>query len=314
MLRFCFSLLIIFLAACGGTPSAAPTETPLPPPPTVDLATVQKITVVGSTIAAPATDRITAQFRASGYAGEIVNEVTGTGPGLSRLCDVGDAQIATAVRAMTTEEQAACRQRMGEPLGFTIGVEAVGIFVSQQNTFLTDLTLAELRAIFSTARTWADVRAGWPSEPIGILAETDSTSFDFFIQTLFSNDDEPDLSSPSFIFIEDDTAPARTLAVTENPNAITLLGLSGTGGSTIRAVPIEGVALSAEAITGGTYPIQRPIWLYTTTTLFQQRPSVADFVNFYVTSLPTGLIGSDLALPNAAALEANRQTLQGLGS
>jgi len=312
MLRFCFLLLIIFLAACGGTPQAAPTQTPIPPLPTVDLATVQKITVVGSTVAAPATDRITAQFRASGYTEEIVNEVTGTGPGISRLCDVGDAQITTAIRAMTDEELTACRQRFGEPLGFTLGLEAVGVFVSQQNTFMTDLTLAELRAIFSTARTWADVRAGWPENPINILAETDSTAFDFFIQTVFADGSQPDLASPNFIFSEDDTAAGRALTTATNPNAITLLGLSGTGSSTLRPVPLEGVALTADTITGGTYPIRRPVWLYTTTNFFQ-RPSVGAFVTFYLENLPDGLIGSDLALPDAAALQANRQTLQSAG-
>lgn len=316
--RYLGIALILFLSACGGSPQ--PTSTPAEPTqtnsPTLAPADIiqEQVVVVGSDTAAPVTSRIVTILSNGGIIGSVSNEITGSGPGIDRLCEVGDAQIAIATRPMTSDEQTACQGRMGKPLAFTIGLEAVGVFVSSQNTFLTDLTLDELRTAFSTARTWADVRAGWPADPIGILVEIDGSQFNFLLDKVFTTDIQPDFASPNFLPCADCTPQGRSTAVAASPSTITLLGLSALSDPTLRAIPIGGAVLTPDTVTAGTYPISRPVWLYTTDQYFQ-RPQINTFVNAYLEHLAEGVVGTDLALPNADALSANTQTLQsGVGS
>ena len=56
--------------------------------------------------------------------------------------------------------------------------------------------MEELAAIFSSAETWSDVRAEWPAEAIQrFIPGTDSGTFDYFVEEVFDEDEEPILSA-----------------------------------------------------------------------------------------------------------------------
>ncbi len=46
---------------------------------------------------------------------------------------------------------------------------------------------------------------------------------------------------------------------------------------------IDGVAPNAATVEDGTYPLARPLFLYTTAKIMQEKPQVAAFINFYLT-------------------------------
>src|SRR6185436_3636504 len=95
--------------------------------------------------------------------------------------------IATASRAIKDSEAESCAALATprEPIGFQVGIDALAITVSKENTWLTDVTKAELAQIFSTATNWSDVRADWPAEPIQRFSPgTDSGTFDYFVEVI----------------------------------------------------------------------------------------------------------------------------------
>ncbi len=140
-----------------------------------------KIAIAGSSTVHPLTLQIAGDFRdIEGYTGAIVVDSTGTKAGYARLCDAQDVDIVGSSRAMTRQELAACDDLRVDPIELRIGSDAVAVIVSKQNTFLTEVTAAELELIFSGAARWSDVNKAWPDEPIQrVIPGADSGTLDF---------------------------------------------------------------------------------------------------------------------------------------
>jgi phosphate transport system substrate-binding protein len=51
----------------------------------------------------------------------------------------------------------------------------------------------------------------------------------------------------------------------------------------LTVLAVDGVAPSAETVDGGTYSLARPLFLYTTAEILQEKPQVAAFIYFYLT-------------------------------
>jgi ABC-type phosphate transport system substrate-binding protein len=63
---------------------------------------------------------------------------------------------------------------------------------TQENDFVTNLSMEELALIFSDkATTWADVNPAWPAENIQrFIPGTDSGTYDYFIEEVMERDDD----------------------------------------------------------------------------------------------------------------------------
>ena len=67
-----------------------------------------------------------------------------------------------------------------------LGTDAVAVVVSEQNRFLTGVTTEQLREIFITAETWADVDPAWPREVIErFIPAVDSATLVLFVEKVF---------------------------------------------------------------------------------------------------------------------------------
>ncbi|MDE0370501.1 MAG: substrate-binding domain-containing protein, partial [bacterium] len=135
-------------------------------PPSDPLSVTGDIVVAGSSTVFPLAEAMAARFEDEGYSGLITVDSIGSGAGFERFCVAGESDVSNASRPIKDPEVEQCRAIGREPIEFRVGTDALAVVVSPGNTFATDLTVAELAVLFSTATTWQDVRAGFPANPI----------------------------------------------------------------------------------------------------------------------------------------------------
>jgi len=51
----------------------------------------------------------------------------------------------------------------------------------------------------------------------------------------------------------------------------------------LRVLSVEGVEATGETVDAFTYPLARPLFLYSTAAIMQEKPQVADFIAYYLT-------------------------------
>jgi len=242
------------------------------------------IITAGSSTVFPLTERMAERFQDEGYEGQITVDSIGSGAGFERFCVAGETDIANASRPIKPTEVENCRKIGREPLAFRVGTDALAVVVSRENDFVDALTLDELARVFSTAETWKDVRPQWPDKPILRFSPgTDSGTFDFFVEHVFNKDETLLLNASNLNLSEDDNVLVQGVA--GSPYGIGYFGFAYYQHNTdkVRAVPIEGVEPTAETAEQGTYPLARPLFIYSAPSVMQAKPQVAAFINFYLT-------------------------------
>jgi phosphate transport system permease protein len=96
-------------------------------------------------------------------------------------------------------------------------------------------------------------------------------------------EEERMLSAPNLVASEDDKLLAQGVA--DSPYAIGFFGYAyyQQSADQLQVLEIEGVAPTAERVDSGEYPLARPLFMYTTQTILQEKPQVAAFTNYYLT-------------------------------
>ncbi len=252
--------------------------------PPVDPAKVTgNIVTAGSSTVYPLSERIAERFADEGYTGNITIDSIGSGAGFERFCKTGETDISNASRRIKDTELESCRAIGREPIEFRIGTDGLAVVVSKENTFVTNATKEELAQIF-TAEKWSDVNPNWPAELIQrFIPGTDSGTFDYFVEVVFEKDKEPLLNAPNTQLSEDDNVLVQGVA--GSPYAVGFFGYAYYEENTdkLNVLSIEGVAPDATTVENGTYPLARPLFLYSTAKIMKEKPQVAAFLNFYLT-------------------------------
>lgn len=148
------------------------------------------ILVVGSSTVAPLTQQVADTFTAAGqFAGAIQVDSIGTDAGFREFCQNLRGDVVGASRPMVALDRSACQQKGRSPIEFQVANDGIPIVVSSQNEFLTGVTRAQLRQIFTSAEQWSDVDASWPEQPIfRFIPGADSGTLDFFVAEAFGTD------------------------------------------------------------------------------------------------------------------------------
>jgi phosphate binding protein len=260
--------------------------------PAVDpLAVSDNIIAAGSSTVYPVTERMADLFNQEGFAGTITVDSIGSGAGIERFCVAGETDIANASRPMRDSEKESCRSIDREPIEFLVGIDALTVVVSRENTFVDNLSLEQLAGIFGgTLTNWNQVDASYPDAPIQLFSPgTDSGTFDFFVEEVLDDNTEAILAAPGIQFSEDDNVLVQ--GVEGSQFAIGYFGSAYyfPNADRLKALSIEGVAPVQATAESGEYPLARPLFIYTTAKIMAEKPQVAEFVNFYLTNVESQL-------------------------
>lgn len=282
----------------------------------VELPEVDPLSVSGDIITAgsstvfPLSERMAERFQDEGYAGNITIDSIGSGAGFERFCVAGETDISNASRAIKESEVESCRSIGREPVEFRVGTDALAVTVSRENDFVQDVTLEELAQIFSTAEKWSDVRPEWPDEPIRrFIPGTDSGTFDYFVEEVFDKDEEPILSASNTQLSEDDNVLVQ--GVKGSPYAVGFFGYAyyNENEEALRALAIEGVEPTEQSAEDGSYPLARPLYIYSTAQIMQEKPQVGAFINFYLTHVNEEILDVGYFPASTASLDAAKVAL-----
>ncbi len=190
----------------------------------------------------------------------------GSGTGIAAMIN-GTTDIANASREVKREELAAARTNGFDPKEFVVARDAIAIVTHPSNP-VDGLTLQQLSDIYTGKLTnWKQV--GGENRPIVLLSrESNSGTYVYFLENVIRMGDARSqlLFSPETLLMP--SSEGISTEIRQNPNAIGYDGL----GYVTRDQKVLGVARdgsspyikpSAQTVNAGSYPISRPLYMYT---------------------------------------------------
>lgn len=269
------------------------------------------IQIVGSSTVYPLTERMSQRFREQGFNGTIVDDSIGTGAGFSLFCNREAVDIVNASRPIDATEQTQCQAIGRQPLELQIGTDALVIAVSQQNDFVNNVTFDQLRQLFTTAVYWSEVNPAWPEEPIKrFIPGTDSGTFDYFVEDVLNGDSAALLDTANLTMSEDDEL--LVFGIQKDRLAVGFFGYAyyQNNQDSLQALAINGVAPRQETADSGSYSLLRPLFIYTTADILQQKPQVAEFVTCYLHTVKDEINDVGYFLPDEEAFNQAKQNFR----
>lgn len=251
------------------------------------------VTIDGSSTVYPISEWAASQFQKQYPNVNVTVGTSGTGGGFKRFTK-GETDISDASRPIKPAEFSAAQEAGVTFIEVPIAYDGITMVVHPSNDWVDQLTLEELKQIYlasSAAKTWDQVRSGWPNTPIQVFSPgTDSGTFDYFLEVVAGEEGElrSDMSTS-----EDDNVLVKGVA--GSTGAIGFFGIAyyQENQDKLKAVPIvnptSGAAVppTAETIESGEYaPFSRPLFIYVNAASLR-RPEVKRFVAFFVENAPT---------------------------
>jgi phosphate transport system substrate-binding protein len=190
----------------------------------------------------------------------------GSGTGIASLIN-GTIQIANASREMSAEEIAEAKKNGITPVRFTVALDAIAVVVNPRNP-VKGLTLRQISDLYAgrTAR-WSAL--GGDDRPVVLLSrESNSGTYVYFLEQVLRLGDSKSttLFSPETLLMP--SSEGISTEVRQNVNAV---GYDGLGYVTAdqKMVAVARTAAgpfvlpSAATVLDKSYPVSRPLYMYT---------------------------------------------------
>ena len=285
---------VLLLAACGngdgstsnGNESSSNTDS------SVSEKLSGSVGIDGSSTVFPIFEAISEEYAAAQPDVKAPVGVSGTGGGFKKFI-AGETDISNASRPIKEEEAEKLKEGEIEYTEFEIAYDGLSVVVNKDNDFVDNLTVEELQKMWLEAgnvKTWADVREGWPEEPISFYSPgTDSGTYDYWNEVILQ-----------------DGQMRRDATLSEDDNVLVQGVMGDKGGigffgfayyienkDNLKVVPIvngEGEAITPdhETIMNGVYePLSRPLYFYVRNDALTEKPQVFDYVKFAIENAGT---------------------------
>ena len=248
------------------------------------------VKIDGSSTVYPVTEAVAEEFQKANRNIKVTVGISGTGGGFKKFCR-GEIDIADASRPILKSEMADCAKTGIKYYELPVAFDALTVVVNPRNTFITQMTVAELKKMWEPAAQgkithWNQINPAWPNQPIKLFgAGSDSGTFDYFTEAVVGKSKS---SRGDYTASEDDNVLVQGVA--RDVGAIGYFGFAyyAENSKTLKAVPIvasagkPAVAPSQSSVLNGSYqPLSRPIFIYVNDKAYA-RPEVKGFVEYYL--------------------------------
>jgi phosphate transport system substrate-binding protein len=228
----------------------------------------KRVVVDGSTTVGPIAKAFAETYMAKHPDVQISVSESGSGNGAKSLIN-GACDVADMSRPMKASETQAARDAGILAVEHVVAMDGMVIVVHLSNP-LGAITLDQLKEIYAgTIQSWKAL--GGPDQPIVVISrDTNSGTYETF-ETLVMKGTK---MSPRTEYVGSNGAIRERVMAT--PAAIGYVGLAFTEG--VKAIKANGITPSAATVLDRTYPLARPLFMYTNGKPKEGTP-LFDFVN-----------------------------------
>jgi phosphate transport system substrate-binding protein len=277
------------------------------------------IAISGSSTVAPISSLVADVFNDEGSPADITVDDPGTGDGFAAFCE-GEIDIADASRPIDEDEAQACADAGIEYLELEVAFDGITVLTNPANEAVECLTLADLYALVGPEsegfESWSDGQeiatalgssTELPDAALDITAPgTESGTYDAFAELALAEPSEARAADGSIT--EDQVETIRTDYSSQADDNAIIAGIEGSdtsfgwvgfafaegAGDSVREVAVDGgdgcVSPSIETIADGSYPLSRSLFIYVSIAAAEEKPAVAEFVDFYLEDASLGAL------------------------
>jgi phosphate transport system substrate-binding protein len=212
------------------------------------------IVIKGSTTVLPIAQKTAEAYMKQNPDVKISISGGGSGNGIKALID-GSTDIADSSRFIKDKEVKQAVQNGQYPVPFAVAYDCIVPVVHPSNT-MTDISMAQLKDIYmGKIKNWKDI--GGPDRPIVVISrDTSSGTYEVWHKKVLKKE----RVFPGALLQASNGAVAQ--AVAKNKNAIGYIGL-GYLDSNVKGLTVNGVKGSNESTLDGTFPVSRPLYMFT---------------------------------------------------
>jgi len=220
----------------------------------------------------------------------------GSGEGIKALID-RSTDIATSSREIKDKEAASAREKGVSPVEHLVAIDAIVPVVHPRNK-VKGLTLDQLSQIYQgKIRNWKEV-GGDDLAIVVVSRDSSSGTYESWGHLVLNGAKV----TPKSQLQASNGAIVQTIS--KNRYAIGYIGL-GYLHRSVKALAVNGIEGSKETVLGKTYPVARPLYMYTKG---QPKGEVAGYIEFVLSSAGQKLVEKDGFVPVKAAAKKGAKT------
>ncbi|HUG89101.1 MAG TPA: substrate-binding domain-containing protein [Actinomycetota bacterium] len=268
-----------------------------------------EIFVSGSSTVEPVTALVAELFNEENPGVALNVEGPGTGDGFELFCN-GETDISDASRPIADEEVEVCGQNGIEYIELEVAIDGMAVLTSPANDAVSCLNFGDLYALMGPESqgfdTWSDandlgeelggIATPYPDAPLVMTAPgEESGTYDSFVELVFEDMAEERgaeaASRPDYQASANDNVIIEGIAGSDTSLGWVGFAFFVQNQDVVKAIEVAGgtsgdcVAATEETIAGGTYPLQRSLFIYVNRAKAEESEALRAFVDFYVTDI-----------------------------
>ena len=228
----------------------------------------EDLRIDGSTTVLPIAQKAAEVFMKKHSDVKIYVSGSGSGTGIKALID-GTTNIATSSREAKDKETAAGKKKGVTLTAYKVALDGI-VPVLHPSMKIENITLEQLRDIYNRKiKTWKEL--GGPERPISVVSrDTSSGTYEVWEAKVLKGDKV----RPDALLVASSGQAVQTVA--QNRYAIGYIGI-GYIDKSIKAVKVNGKAATGQSVRDGSWPIARPLFMYTNG---KPAGTIAKFIDF----------------------------------
>ena len=237
---------------------------------TTSMVWAGNIVIKGSTTVLPIAQKVAEAYMQQNPDVKISISGGGSGNGIKALID-GSTDIADSSRFIKPKEVKLAVENGRYPVPFAVAYDCIVPVVNPSNS-ITNITMAQLKDIYmGKIKNWKEL--GGPDRPTVVISrDTSSGTYEVWAKKVMKKE----RVFPGALLQASNGAIVQ--AVSKNKNAMGYIGL-GYMNDTVKPLMVNRVMGSMETTLNGTYPISRPLYMFTAG---WPKGDTLKFINFVV--------------------------------